>query len=306
MNGFVSIDSIKNYGTTVRVSVIQEVLDPTPCLALGTREFLGVAFHVLLDRFSTSQVPEFYKTMATNMASGLRVNLYSAPTLSELKKLLDTGKLTHVFMGPDEYEEASAYFDEIAKDEVTVIVSADKGYAVNPGSRVIVMPKPLYGYPVVKILNGETKAIEFFDGKKQNDLNLEGVRVLVVDDEPMNLVVATGLFRDYKMEVDTAESGREALNKYDIYDYDIVFMDHMMPEMDGVETMKRMRFISDQKGKPLKVVALTANAVSGAREMFLKEGFDGFITKPININDFERVISRVLSEGDSARSGGVK
>jgi CheY-like chemotaxis protein len=71
----------------------------------------------------------------------------------------------------------------------------------------------------------------------------------------------------------------------------------MMPEMDGVEAMKKLRFIADQKGKKLKVVALTANAISGAREMFLREGFDGFISKPIYINDFERVMSRVMSDG---------
>ena len=73
-------------------------------------------------------------------------------------------------------------------------------------------------------------------------------------------------------------------------------MDHMMPEMDGVEAMKKIRAIEKDKGSDVKIVALTANAVSGAREMFLKEGFDGFISKPIDLNDFERVMKRVLPE----------
>ena len=83
-------------------------------------------------------------------------------------------------------------------------------------------------------------------------------------------------------------------------------MDHMMPEMDGIEAMKKMRFISEQKGRKFRIVALTANAISGAREMFLREGFDGFISKPININDFEREMSRVMSDGKLSQDGGAR
>jgi CheY-like chemotaxis protein len=82
-------------------------------------------------------------------------------------------------------------------------------------------------------------------------------------------------------------------------------MDHMMPEMDGVEAMKKLRVIADQRDRKLIIIALTANAVSGAREMFLKEGFDGFISKPIDINEFERVMSRVMSDGKKSRIGGA-
>ena len=110
----------------------------------------------------------------------------------------------------------------------------------------------------------------------------------------MNLVVASGLFRDYGMITDTAAGGKEAIDKYGSSDYDVIFMDHMMPGMDGVEAMKRIRELGRDKGRDPVVVALTANAVSGAREMFISEGFDGFIAKPIDISEFERVMRRVL------------
>ena len=74
----------------------------------------------------------------------------------------------------------------------------------------------------------------------------------------------------------------------------MVFMDHMMPEMDGVEAMKHIREAASEIGKSPIVIALTANALSGAREMFAKEGFDGFIAKPIDTAEFERVMKRVL------------
>ena len=73
-------------------------------------------------------------------------------------------------------------------------------------------------------------------------------KVLVVDDEPMNLVVATSLFRDYEMIIDTANSGKEAISKFVRSDYDVVFMDHMMPEMDGVEAMKNIRAMYKTSG----------------------------------------------------------
>jgi CheY-like chemotaxis protein len=81
-------------------------------------------------------------------------------------------------------------------------------------------------------------------------------------------------------------------------------MDHMMPEMDGVEAMKRIKKAAyDLDKREIRVVALTANVVSGAREMFINEGFDGFIAKPINISDFERVMLQVLP-GSGSNEGG--
>ncbi len=305
MGGFVTIESKRNKGTTVRVSIVQEVLDPTPCLVANTDRMLGVAFHVNPDRYRSARIREFYQTMASNLAMGLRVNLYSAPNLKELKRLLDLGNITHVFMGEDEYNNNPAFFDDLSKTGVSVIVSADMGFTVSANSHVVIMPKPLYGYPVVRVLNGETSE-DILEPEEKKLLDLNGVRTLIVDDEPMNLVVATGLFKEYNMIIDTAESGKEALQKYEENDYDVIFMDHMMPEMDGIEAMKKLRFMSDQKGKKIKAVALTANAISGAKEMFLREGFDGFISKPISINDFERVMSRILSEGSSYRIGGEK
>ena len=86
----------------------------------------------------------------------------------------------------------------------------------------------------------------------------------------------------------------------------MIFMDHMMPEMDGVEAMKLIKSAAEDLGRNIIVVALTANAVSGAREMFLREGFDGFIAKPINTADFERVMLRLLSGSKMAGGGDAR
>ena len=165
------------------------------------------------------------------------------------------------------------------------------------------MPKPLYAVPVVNIFSGNINYIKVTSDINYSKPELEGIRALIVDDEPMNLVVASGIFKEYKMIIDTALSGKESIDKFTDNEYDVIFMDHMMPGMDGVEAMKKIKDIAAEHGRTIKVVALTANAVSGAREMFINEGFDGFISKPINIKDFERTRNKVFS-GNALKRGG--
>ena len=115
-------------------------------------------------------------------------------------------------------------------------------------------------------------------------------KVLVVDDSKVNLLVATGLMKKYNMTVDTAMSGKESIEKVQKTQYDIVFMDHMMPEMDGVEAMKAIRALGEEY-KKLPIVALTANALSESKDMLLNEGFDDYLAKPINVVELDRVIN---------------
>ena len=306
MNGFVGIESVRKKGTTVRVCVAQEIVDASPCLSINKKEFMSVAFYVNPQRFTHPDITEFYRTMAQNLAAGLRVNLYNFSSRRDLKKFVETGNITHIFIGIEEYREDRAYFEKIAGKDIIVTVFSEEMYPENTVySPVIFINGPIFGYQITRILNGESGISNKLNEQSGDRLLFEGVRALIVDDEPMNLVVATGLFKDYHMIIDTADSAKEALVKYDRNEYDVVFMDHMMPEMDGVEAMKKMKFIADQKGRVLRIIALTANAISGAREMFLREGFDGFISKPINISDFERVMTRVLTDGKSDRDGGA-
>lgn len=115
--------------------------------------------------------------------------------------------------------------------------------------------------------------------------------VLVVDDSKVNLMVATGLMKKYEMIVDTALSGAESIKKVQEKDYHIIFMDHMMPEMDGVEAMKKIRDLGEKYEK-LPIVALTANAINKSKEKLLAEGFDDFLAKPINLVELDRVINK--------------
>ncbi|MCL2575154.1 MAG: PAS domain-containing protein [Defluviitaleaceae bacterium] len=118
-------------------------------------------------------------------------------------------------------------------------------------------------------------------------------KVLIVDDVETNIYVARGLMASYKLNIDSAESGLVAIEKVKTgAKYDIIFMDHMMPEMDGMEATKRLR----EMGYTEPIVALTANAVSGQANVFLSNGFDNFLSKPIDVRQLNNILNKLIRD----------
>jgi len=120
-------------------------------------------------------------------------------------------------------------------------------------------------------------------------------KILVTDDNEFNLKVTSGLLSLMEIEAETVNSGFKAIELIQQKDYDIVFMDHMMPEIDGVETVKRIRSLGG-KYTDLVIVALTANAIKGAREMFIANEFDDFLSKPVDMYELREIIKRYLPQ----------
>ena len=118
--------------------------------------------------------------------------------------------------------------------------------------------------------------------------------LLVVDDNLTNLKVFVNLLKQTKVNVDVADSGKACLEMVGKKRYDLIFLDHMMPEMDGIETLHAMKELAENQSVQTPVVALTANAIAGAKEMYLSEGFDAFLPKPINPEKLEQMILRLL------------
>jgi len=135
---------------------------------------------------------------------------------------------------------------------------------------------------------------EIFDSIKNDNIsinfNAPNARVLVVDDIDANLKVVKGLLHPYKMQIDLCTSGAEAIEMVKANNYDLVFMDHMMPDMDGVEATKIIREIYAN----LPIIALTANAVSGVKEMFFSNGFNDFLSKPIDTINLNSILEKWL------------
>ena len=125
-------------------------------------------------------------------------------------------------------------------------------------------------------------------------LQTTGAAALVVDDVPMNLLVARGLLRYTGMVVDTVDSGVEALSLVSKRKYDIIFMDHLMPEMDGIACLHKMQEMKNNKNQFTPVIALTANALSGIREEYVRAGFHDYLSKPIREAELYELLRKYL------------
>lgn len=121
-------------------------------------------------------------------------------------------------------------------------------------------------------------------------------KILAVDDNSMNLAVVKGLLKRTKVQLDLAGSGKECLALTAAQKYDMILMDHMMPDMDGVETLRLIRKDKENPNKDTVVIALTANAVAGCKEMYLEYGFDEYVSKPIEVERLETMMLRMLPE----------
>jgi CheY-like chemotaxis protein/nitrogen-specific signal transduction histidine kinase len=151
---------------------------------------------------------------------------------------------------------------------------------------------PVYGRPLAAFLNNVSESPEKRDkGLVGPSFVAPEAQVLVVDDLPTDLMVAEGLFYPYGFKIELCRSGEEAIRKAKAGDYDMIFIDHLMPGMDGVEAAREIRDISE-KYKNIPIVAMTANAAAEARETFLSQGLDDYLLKPIETAALNAILLR--------------
>ena len=153
------------------------------------------------------------------------------------------------------------------------------------------------------------KGFRYTSGKldlnvRLNRVSLPYAKVLVVDDNITNLEVAKGLMKPYGMQIDCVINGQMAIDaiKSESVIYNAIFMDHMMPGMDGIEALVRIRDIGTEYAETIPIIALTANAITGNEEMFYENGFQAFLSKPIDISRLDEVIRRWVRNKDIERS----
>lgn len=296
MGGFITVKSAPDKGSEIQFVIPQKVLDKAPIVSVRNPETIRVAGYIDIEKYNYSLIREGYMTSIRHMVEQLGFYYRYCKNLSELKRRIEKEKFSHVFVSFDEYCEDKQYFEELSEHLKVIVVQGRESEEVL-GGRILHVYKPFYVLSVASVLNGE-HIIQSMDGSHYQNHRFIAPKasVLVVDDNIMNLRVVEGLLRPYQIKVFVAGSGKEALSKIESMDFDFVFMDHMMPEMDGVETLHRIRQKPGQYFKTVPIIALTANAIGGAREMFLSEGFSDFVAKPIDTSVLERVLRRYIPE----------
>lgn len=283
MDGSIQVQSEYGKGARFDFHILQQTENPQPIASIDNPE----QYHVLLvvpSRFAA----EIFLEMAKQL--GVRAQ-WTVSTLQMLRILQEPGQtVTHLF-----YDYAFVH-DFLEKTELPPhlrsIALRPLG-GVNTGdSESNCVYGPLMPSEFTRLLTGGASHLP--DPSEWNTVvsfRAPGVRVLVVDDNPVNLMVADQLLQRFGLTVETAENGLEALTKVRTIPYDLVFMDHMMPILDGVDTAKAIREFGDRYRR-LPIIALTANALSGMRESFLSAGMNDFLSKPIEMPKLVEILRK--------------
>ena len=237
---------------------------------------------------------EIYSNSLVNTIANLGVTYTIAQNKADFIGKLENNKFTHIFISSMMYEKCQDILLKF-KDTANIILLTELGESI-PTNTYSILPMPVYSIPVANLLNGITDSFNFIneDAKTYVNFIAPEARVMIVDDIKTNLTVAKGLLQPYNMQIDLCKGGYEAIETLNFRDYDLIFMDHKMPGMDGVETTKRIREMGESKPSLVNVpiIALTANALAGARDFFLSIGFTDFLSKPIDTIKLNSILDK--------------
>lgn len=296
MGGFISVTSEYGKGSEFRFSVPLRVSNSAPFITIENSDTIHAASFIDVTKFENESVKSEYENFISVIGKSLRVKHEICESIEQLQKVVGEERITHCFIGKEEYLAHRSYFESIASKTKVVIVQNRREGAMVPHNMSCIY-KPVYEIPLVGIFNQNSAIIDQQASKGySNSFTAPRARVLIVDDNAVNLQVAVGLMQPYKMQLFTADSGFDAIKMLGSRDFDLVFMDHMMPEMDGVETVQLIRSKTEPYYKTLPIVALTANAVGEAKEMFLANGFQGFLAKPMELSALDRILKQLLPQ----------
>lgn len=202
---------------------------------------------------------------------------------------------THGFLPWQEYNKAKETLKTVLKrSHIKLFLIKSFGEMPEEPQGIQVLQKPIYCVNLMAALNGLEAHMEREASYKESFI-APSANILVVDDNAVNLKVVEGLLELYRIQIDTASSGAECIQKLmESQKYQLVFLDHMMPEMDGIETLQRIRELDGEYYLNLPVIALTANALKEAQKMFLSAGFQDFMSKPIDTGILEENLAKYI------------
>ncbi|MCL2216356.1 MAG: ATP-binding protein [Defluviitaleaceae bacterium] len=200
---------------------------------------------------------------------------------------LKSGKYAFAFVSERLYDIFCTKCSSCPTQTKIVLVNQFDDKSTTKDRGLLVITTPIYCLAVASVLNN-TPADRSAARKSLHHFTAPAAKVLIVDDVQVNLKVADGLLKPYQMATTLCESGRDSIEAIKKDTFDLVLMDYMMPGMSGVEATKAMR----EAGARIPIIALTANAIVGAKEMFLETGFDDFLSKPIEVAFLNKILAK--------------
>ncbi len=280
MNGTISVESEYNKGTTFTFYLPQKVVDPAYSIPKFTETKTAV---LLIDNDYVEK--QIYKDL-----SRIQVKF------SDIDSIASLYDVKHDYIIVEEKYVTEELFEYLRShpDSVCIAVTSYTfRNTINDIPNMKILRKPVYSLSLYNAMGISSIEMDYSADTEVFTFTAPDARVLVVDDNAVNLTVAKGLLEPLNMQIDTANSAASAIEKAHQKQYDLIFMDHMMPEVDGIEATHIIRRLMPEYDK-IPIIALTANAVNGAKEMFIKEGMNDFVAKPIEISDITAKLKRWL------------
>ena len=280
MNGDITVKSEYGEGSTFTLTFLQKVKQH------GSMPFAYVPCFPQSISSVVYENREKYAEFLSVSIEDLNQSCTAAHSEEEFERLVSERQFDFAFVSSALYPSVKDKLAELRHKPSPVIVAMFGDRISESGARVLTLPSHIG--VLADILSGKETSANVISKRSSAKFIAPHTRVLVVDDVATNLVVAEGLMTPYKVSVETCLSGAEAVSLAEKNDYDIIFMDHMMPEMDGIETTRRILEIKPDS----TIIALTANAIYGIDKMFRQNGMVDFLTKPIDMPKLESVLER--------------
>jgi CheY-like chemotaxis protein len=288
MGGDIRVASKVGQGTTFTVVLPQKIESPGKLCEVENADEISILIYERRDQCTQS-----IKCTLNNLG----IAHTTVTSAADFYQALKSRKFSFVFAATFLYERAMREYPQLETDAKIVLVEEfgddipDHGYSV--------LSTPIYTINVTNIINtaidtngddNTRKTVRRFSAPK--------ARVLVVDDIYNSLQITTGCLLPYHMQIDLSLSGADALNNIKDTHYDLIFIDHMMPDMNGPETLARIRAMGNRTARHKKtpVIALTANAASHIRDLLMTSGFNDYLSKPIDTIKLNMVLEKWLSK----------
>lgn len=284
MGGTISAKSEYQKGSEFSFTIRQRLIDSTPAVTIPLNTAKEITICVDSDNEHLIQSVE-------KLATTYKVKLI--PFIDESS----SKKIDYLFTDTMTYEYIYKNMDQQQLNNLVanVCVLQNPMHEVTHDNTIISVKKPLYSYNFAKIIKQESlHNTDLTPETTDTSFKAPNAKILIVDDNEINICVALAILKPLQMQIDIAENGKAAIEKIKSKEYDLVLMDHLMPIMDGIEATKIIRANHDIYYQQLPIIALSANAMSDAKVNFQAAGMNDFIAKPIDANELQSKIKKWL------------
>ena len=290
MGGTLEVRSTYGVGSVFTFEIPQKVVDKAPGVVVNDPEGC-IAIACFSDEASAAVLQrDSAKLNVHTVTAGPDEDFL---TVYRKVKTSNPDKFVFIFTDEERYDRISYFLPSSHEEAEIVLFTGFDPRTDISNKNMVCIRKPISVLAISHIYNRDGVNLKSVSAEETGDFIAPEAMVLLVDDNAVNLTVAEGLLEPLHMTVMTAVSGQEAIDLTKKNRFDIVFMDHMMPEMDGIEATHRIRE-ENPEYLNIPIIALTANAIGDAYEMFMKEGMDGFVAKPIEVRNFISTVRKFL------------